>query len=170
MADLLLGQVLSFTDDPFAVGPEAARHDRHGAVLIENGKIAAVGPADALRAIDAQTFADLPNDIPPVETAPLPRIEEPALPETAFAKGADSPEAEAADQVMMEELRAADPAPADKTNDMDRQIAAARADFEDLGDFTLPDGTRAFDILDDLDSDQTLLDVLDACTIGANRP
>ena len=54
MADLLLGQVLSFTDDPFAVGPEAARHDRHGAVLIENGKIAAVGPADALRAAKPQ--------------------------------------------------------------------------------------------------------------------
>jgi guanine deaminase len=54
MADLLLGQVLSFTDDPFAVGPEAARHDRHGAVLIENGKIAAVGPADALRAANPQ--------------------------------------------------------------------------------------------------------------------
>jgi guanine deaminase len=54
MADLLLGQVLSFTDDPFAVGPEAARHDRHGAVLIENGKIAAIGPADALRAANPQ--------------------------------------------------------------------------------------------------------------------
>jgi guanine deaminase len=54
MADLLLGQVLSFTDDPFAVGPGAARHDRHGAVLIENGKIAATGPADALRAVHPQ--------------------------------------------------------------------------------------------------------------------
>lgn len=50
MADLLLGQVLSFTDDPFVMGPEAARHHTQGAVLVENGKIAAVGAADALRA------------------------------------------------------------------------------------------------------------------------
>lgn len=50
MADLLLGQVLSFTADPFAEGPGAARHESHGAVLIENGRIAAVGPADRLRA------------------------------------------------------------------------------------------------------------------------
>jgi guanine deaminase len=50
MADLLLGQVLSFTADPFAEGPGAARHESEGAVLIENGRIAAVGPADRLRA------------------------------------------------------------------------------------------------------------------------
>jgi len=50
MADLLLGQVLSFTADPFSEGPGAARHESHGAVLIENGRIAAVGPADRLRA------------------------------------------------------------------------------------------------------------------------
>lgn len=50
MADLLLGQVLSFTADPFSHGPEAAQHETHGAVLIENGRIAALGPADQLRA------------------------------------------------------------------------------------------------------------------------
>ncbi|MBL4928827.1 guanine deaminase [Fuscibacter oryzae] len=50
MADLLLGQVLSFTGDPFALGPEAAHHESHGAVLVQDGKIRATGTADALRA------------------------------------------------------------------------------------------------------------------------
>jgi guanine deaminase len=50
MADLLLGQVLSFTADPFVEGPGAARHLTHGAVLVEGGRIAAVGEADTLRA------------------------------------------------------------------------------------------------------------------------
>lgn len=49
MADLLLGQVLSYAGDPFAEGLAAARHLTHGAVLIEGGRIAAVGEADALR-------------------------------------------------------------------------------------------------------------------------
>ena len=54
MADLLLGQVLSFTADPFEVGETAARHDSHGAVLVEDGRITATGPADALRAAHPQ--------------------------------------------------------------------------------------------------------------------
>lgn len=49
MADLLLGQTLRFTGNPFLEGPEAARHDAHGAILIEHGRIAAVGQADTLR-------------------------------------------------------------------------------------------------------------------------
>ncbi|MBI1219185.1 MAG: guanine deaminase [Rhodobacteraceae bacterium] len=49
MADLILGQTLSFTADPFAAGPGAARHESHGAVLVEGGLIRATGPADALR-------------------------------------------------------------------------------------------------------------------------
>ena len=50
MADLLLGQTLSFAADPFVAGPAAARHEPRGAVLVEDGRIAAAGPADALRA------------------------------------------------------------------------------------------------------------------------
>ena len=49
MTEILLGQVLSFTADPFVAGPEAARHESHGAVVIDGGRITATGPADALR-------------------------------------------------------------------------------------------------------------------------
>ncbi|WP_284164469.1 guanine deaminase [Frigidibacter sp. SD6-1] len=49
MADLLLGQTLSFTGDPMTEGPEAARHSARGGVLVEGGRIAAVGEADDLR-------------------------------------------------------------------------------------------------------------------------
>lgn len=49
---LFLGQTLAFAADPFATPPgEAARHERRGAVLVEDGRIAAVGPADGLRAL-----------------------------------------------------------------------------------------------------------------------
>jgi guanine deaminase len=47
MADLILGRVLSFAADPFVAGPEAARIDE--AVLVDAGRIQAVGPADTLR-------------------------------------------------------------------------------------------------------------------------
>lgn len=48
---LLLGQVLQFSDNPFKTQPEAAAtHIRHGAIAIEGDKIAAVGEADVLRA------------------------------------------------------------------------------------------------------------------------
>ena len=50
MSDLLLGQVLCYSGDPFADGPAAAQHLSHGAVLISDGRVAAVGAADSLRA------------------------------------------------------------------------------------------------------------------------
>ena len=53
MADLLLGQVLSFEGDPFLLGPEAARVNE--AVLVDGGRIKAVGNADTLRATHPQT-------------------------------------------------------------------------------------------------------------------
>ena len=49
MADLVLGQVLSFVGNPFEDGPQAARHIQHGGVLLKQGRIAAVGDAAALR-------------------------------------------------------------------------------------------------------------------------
>ena len=50
MTDLLLGQVLSFTGDPFLDGLSVACVFTHGAVAIEHGRIAAVGEATDLRA------------------------------------------------------------------------------------------------------------------------
>jgi guanine deaminase len=47
---LILGQTLSLDADPRVAGPEAARHERRGAVHVRDGIIAAVGPADRLRA------------------------------------------------------------------------------------------------------------------------
>lgn len=140
------------------------------------GDMMGASPAEVLRAIDTKTFGDLPEEIPPVAPAPMPRIEDAALPETAFAKGADSPEAEAADRQAMDDLReiAANPdrhrQPTAEEAALDADIAARRAEFEAMGDFELPDGTRARDLLADLDEDQNLLDVLDACLIGGNRP
>lgn len=48
---LILGQVISFVGDPFVVSPdEAASYERHGAVLVQDGVVQAVGPAEQLRA------------------------------------------------------------------------------------------------------------------------
>ncbi|SLN76014.1 guanine deaminase [Oceanibacterium hippocampi] len=50
-ARILKGQTLSFRDDPFRVAPaESIVHESHGAVRIEDGRIAAVGPADRILA------------------------------------------------------------------------------------------------------------------------
>ncbi|SFP16009.1 guanine deaminase [Tranquillimonas alkanivorans] len=55
MAELLIGQTLAFHGDPFAMPPEdAARHETSGGVLVEDGVIRAVGPADELRAAHPQ--------------------------------------------------------------------------------------------------------------------
>ncbi|GGA09524.1 guanine deaminase [Neptunicoccus cionae] len=47
--ELILGQTLCFTGDPFQDGPDAASHNRHGAVAVRDGKIIDVGDADTLR-------------------------------------------------------------------------------------------------------------------------
>ncbi|MCV2880603.1 guanine deaminase [Actibacterium sp. XHP0104] len=46
---LLLGQTLAYQADPFAEGPDAARHMAHGGVLIENGRVQAVADGATLR-------------------------------------------------------------------------------------------------------------------------
>jgi guanine deaminase len=50
MAELLLGQVIRFAGDPFVDGLQAAQHLDQGAVLLDAGKIVAVGDAAVLRA------------------------------------------------------------------------------------------------------------------------
>jgi guanine deaminase len=47
---LILGQTLAFGGDPFAEGPEVARHERRGGIVVRDGLIVAVGDGDALRA------------------------------------------------------------------------------------------------------------------------
>ena len=47
---LILGQTLAFAGDPFVHGPGVARHERHGGVLLRDGRIAAVGAGAAMRA------------------------------------------------------------------------------------------------------------------------
>ena len=55
-ADLvLLGQVLSFSGDPFAHGIDAAQVEAQGAVAIGAGRILAHGPAQTIRAAYGQT-------------------------------------------------------------------------------------------------------------------
>ena len=46
---LLVGQTLAFAGDPFAEGPGAAQHAGRGGVLMQDGRIAALGEAEALR-------------------------------------------------------------------------------------------------------------------------
>ena len=49
MADLLLGQVLSYAGDPFLDGIDAARLETQGGVVVDGGKIIASGPAALMR-------------------------------------------------------------------------------------------------------------------------
>ncbi len=62
---ILRGQVLSFHDDPFLVGPDAAaKIEPDGAILIGNGKIDCVGPAQPIiddnRSLRVEHY---PNDL-----------------------------------------------------------------------------------------------------------
>jgi guanine deaminase len=50
MAELILGQVLSYHGDPFVEGAEAARLDPRGGVVMLGGEIIATGSAEAMRA------------------------------------------------------------------------------------------------------------------------
>ncbi len=43
--EILIGQVVTFPEDPFLSGPESAVYDSRGAVLVDNGVLAAVGTA-----------------------------------------------------------------------------------------------------------------------------
>lgn len=128
------------------------------------GNMFGAGAADILRRIDPEVFGDLPDDLglPRAVAAPAAPEIAPAMAEEAWAAGAASPEAEAADTAAFDDLRAS---AADQASPA--AIAAARADFGDLT-LRLADGTevRAADLLDDIEADQELATVLDLCGIG----
>ena len=50
MTTVLLGQTLTFDADPFVAGPDAAGHERRGAVAVSDGLIADTGPEDEVLA------------------------------------------------------------------------------------------------------------------------
>lgn len=55
MSQLILGQTLSFIGNPWLLPAESAvQHIHHGAVLVEGGKIIAVGEADLLKAANPE--------------------------------------------------------------------------------------------------------------------
>jgi len=47
---LLLGQTLCFAANPFEASVDAVRHETHGGVVVEQGRISALGTAEAMRA------------------------------------------------------------------------------------------------------------------------
>lgn len=49
MAELILGQLLSYHGDPMQDGPSAARHSARGGLVVDAGRIREVGEADDLR-------------------------------------------------------------------------------------------------------------------------
>jgi guanine deaminase len=55
---VLLGQVLSFSADPFTHGPAAAQIERCGGIAIAGGKIIAIGAADTIRRAHPQARVD----------------------------------------------------------------------------------------------------------------
>ncbi|MDD8024268.1 MAG: phage tail tip lysozyme [Paracoccaceae bacterium] len=111
----------------------------------KTGDLLGASPSQVLRAIDRNAFANLPDDIPPIDPPPPEPQSVQDLPPEAFADGAQGPEAELAD--------------AQARNDIDAAIAAARA----KEDFEMPDGRRVSDILADLDDDKTLEMAIDTC-------
>ncbi|SNS89316.1 guanine deaminase [Antarctobacter heliothermus] len=55
---LHLGQALTFSGDPFHDGLDAARHNRQGALVVEDGVVAALGQADDLRGGEYASVTD----------------------------------------------------------------------------------------------------------------
>lgn len=111
------------------------------------------GPVDVLKAIDGDAFGHLSETgTARLRDVPEPEVEADVMPDSAFADGASSPEAIAGDQFARADL-----------DDLFAQTSGA----DDLS-FDLPDGTSisAREFLDDLDADETLEAVLDACNLG----
>lgn len=87
----------------------------------------AVRPAEVLRKIDADTFGDLPQEFGRVrgQTDPQP-VSDSALPQAAYAKGADSPEAIDADGELSQTLDSGPFGPVFRDIQDDPEAAIAR--------------------------------------------
>ena len=145
------------------------------------------GPAQILRAIDEKTFGDLPDDIRPTERVPTASPADQGnlevMPEHAFADGAHSPDAIAADNQLATTFRAGTSEqkslrPVDHLESSQRgqptatieqparsEIEAFIARGDDLT-FDQPDGSAISlrEILDDLDADTDLDDIISLCS------
>ncbi|GGH36381.1 hypothetical protein SAMN05444007_108256 [Cribrihabitans marinus] len=116
-----------------------------------------VGPLDVLKRMDPEAFGDLDQigAVRALDVEPAP-VDTSVLPETAFADGASSPDAQAADALVRESFDE----PSEELRDAVAELRSGDADLDQL-----PDGTTFDDILSDLDADETLDTVIDLCTV-----
>lgn len=128
------------------------------------------GPAEVLRAIDRETFADLPDEFGSARGPVAPPIEDPQnLPETAWAKGADSLEAVEADAAAIDGFRDAERAMPQLVGlEPENYVRELAADLQGLTFRLDPDGPEisAAELLDDIAADEELAQVLRLCNIG----
>lgn len=125
-----------------------------------------IGPLDVLKRMDADTFGDL-SETGAARVAEPPAAPAGVFPETAFADGATSPEAQAADD-LLEESFFAEAAQAEaevRQADAAGEIAPEIAAFEFIDDATGLTLTGR-EIIDDLNADDVLDTVIDTCTAG----
>lgn len=107
------------------------------------------GPIDVLKAIDKDAFGDLSETgFARLHDVADPVVETETMPEAAFVDGAQSPEARLGDDVAARDLM--------------------EGEADPVMSFDLPDGTNISlrEFLDDLEADETLEAVLDACNLG----
>ncbi|MBA85226.1 MAG: hypothetical protein CML60_10530 [Rhodobacteraceae bacterium] len=131
---------------------------------VDGGLFDTPGPLDVLKAIDKDAFGDLAETgLARIRTQDMPDPAE--MPEGAYVQGALSPEAEAADELARRQLETA-------LNPDDALMTNLRDDLADLTDLEVkPWGEDGPSItiramLDELDADDTLEAVIDACTLG----
>jgi hypothetical protein len=139
---------------------EARKAGRTGDALFEQP-----GPLDVLKAIDSRAFGDLVETGAARMANPVPaQVDAEVIPAEAFAKGAASPEAQAADALAFDQLVEAQRAAI-------RANASALADVADDLEFKVEGGEviSLRDFMEDLDADETAQAVIDACTLGGAR-
>jgi len=145
--------------DRFAA--EAQKVGRTDASLFDD----AVSDLDVLKAIDADAFGQLTETGKariPDSRAPQPRdVPSDAMPENAFADGAASSEVQEAADELAESLRAQDATDAQTIRDLVAEFEGGDGIEVKLDGETM----TSRQILDDLDQDEALQTVIDACTV-----